>query len=51
MIDKTYWEEIQETLHLLRDKKSLTALLEAHRQRDQGIIPSGKTIDEVFNDL
>jgi len=51
MIDKTYWEEIQETLRLLRDKKSLIALLEAQRQRDQGIIPSGKTIDEVFNDL
>jgi len=51
MIDKDYWEEIQETLRLLRDKKSLSALLEGHRQRDQGIIPSSKTIDEVFNDL
>ena len=51
MIDKTYWEEIQETLRLLRDKKSLSALLEGHRQRDQGITPPGKTIDEVFNDL
>jgi PHD/YefM family antitoxin component YafN of YafNO toxin-antitoxin module len=51
MIDKTYWEEIQETLRLLSDKKSLTALLEGHQQRDQGIIPSGKTMDEVFNNL
>jgi len=51
MIDKDYWEEIQETLRLLSDKKSLTALLEGHQQRDQGIIPSGKTMDEVFNDL
>ena len=51
MIDKDYWEEIQETLRLLRDKKSLAALLEGHRQRDQGIIPPGKTISEVFNDL
>jgi PHD/YefM family antitoxin component YafN of YafNO toxin-antitoxin module len=51
MIDKDYWEEIQETLRLLSDKKSLTALLEGHRQRDQGIISPGKTMDEVFNDL
>jgi PHD/YefM family antitoxin component YafN of YafNO toxin-antitoxin module len=51
MIDREYWEEIQETLRLLRDKKSLAALLEGHRQRDQGIIPPGKTISEVFYDL
>jgi len=51
MIDKDYWEEIQETLRLLRDKKSLAALLEGHQQRDQDIIPPGKTTDEVFNDL
>ena len=51
MVDKEYWEEIQETLSLLRDKKSLTALLEGHRQRDQGVTPNGKTIDKVFDDL
>ena len=51
MIDKDYWEEIQETLRLLRDKQSLAALLEGHRQRDQDRIPPGKTMDEVFNDL
>jgi PHD/YefM family antitoxin component YafN of YafNO toxin-antitoxin module len=51
MIDKEYWEEIQETLALLRDKKSLAALLEGHQLRDKGITPPGKTIDEVFNDL
>jgi len=45
MIDKDYWEEIQETLHLLNDKKSLTALLKSHQQREQGLIPSGKTMD------
>ncbi|MEN8219457.1 MAG: hypothetical protein ABFS56_24510 [Pseudomonadota bacterium] len=37
MIDKEYWEEIQETLALLRDKKSLAALLEGHQLRDKGI--------------
>ncbi len=46
MIEKEYWEE---TLRLLRDKKSLAALLEGHQLRDQGIIPPGKTINEVFN--
>lgn len=51
MIDKDYWEEIKETLRLLSDKKSLAALLEGHQQREQGMIPFGKTIDEVFNDL
>ena len=51
MIDKDYWEEIQETLLLLRDKKSLTALLEGHQQREQGFIPASKTMNEVFNDL
>ena len=51
MIDKEYWEEIQETLALLRDKQSLAALLEGHQLRDKGITPQGKTINEVFNDL
>jgi PHD/YefM family antitoxin component YafN of YafNO toxin-antitoxin module len=51
MIDQDYWEEIPETLRLLRDKKSLAALLDGHQQRDKGFIPAGKTISEVFNDL
>jgi len=51
MVDENYWEEIPETLHLLRDKKSLRALLDGHHQRDKGIIPQGKTEVEVFNDL
>ena len=51
MIDKEYWEEIQEILALLRDKQSLAALLEGHQLREKGIKLSGKTINEVFNDL
>ncbi len=47
MIDENYWEEIQETLRLLKDKKSLAALLDAHCQRDQGMVPQGKSIEEV----
>jgi len=34
MIDENHWEEMQETLRLLKDKKSLAELLDAHRQRD-----------------
>ncbi len=51
MMDKRYWNEIQETLNLLRDKKSLTALLEGHKHRENGAVPVGKTIDEIFDDL
>ena len=51
MLDEKYWEEIQETLRLLRDKKSLAALLTGHQQRDQGIAPQGKGITEIFDDL
>jgi PHD/YefM family antitoxin component YafN of YafNO toxin-antitoxin module len=51
MIDENHWEEIQETLRLLKDKKSLAALLDGHRQRDQAMVPQGKSIEEVFNDL
>jgi PHD/YefM family antitoxin component YafN of YafNO toxin-antitoxin module len=51
MIDKEYWEEIQETLRERSDKKSLAALLEGHQQRIASIMPPGKTISEVFNDL
>ncbi|EDN67910.1 hypothetical protein BGP_3357 [Beggiatoa sp. PS] len=52
MIDKDYWEEIQETLRLLSDKKSLAAfLLEGHRQREQGIIPSTNYEKEQVIDI
>lgn len=51
MVDENHWEEIQETLRLFRDKKSLAALLDGMRQRDQGHIPQGKTVSEVFDDL
>ena len=51
MIEQSYWEEIQETLRLLHDKKSLAALLAGHQQREQNLIPPGKTIEEVFHYL
>ena len=51
MIDKQNWEGIIETLQLLRDKKSLKALLEGHKQRLNKGKPNGKSVKEVFNDL
>jgi prevent-host-death family protein len=47
MIDEKNWERINETLRLLRDKKSLQALIEGYNNRDAGIV-AGKTIEEVF---
>ncbi len=51
MIDQKEWENIQETLNLLRDKKSLKALLDGHRERKEGRRPSGVSVEEAFNDL
>lgn len=36
MIDQEEWENMRETLNLLRDKKSLKALIDGHRLRDEG---------------
>lgn len=46
MIDKQNWEGIIETLRLLRDEKSLKALLEGHKQRLNKGKPKGKSIKE-----
>ncbi|MCB0060584.1 MAG: type II toxin-antitoxin system Phd/YefM family antitoxin [Caldilineaceae bacterium] len=51
MVAESYWEAIQETLRLLRDKRSLKALLEGHHHRETGQLMQTKTADEVFNDL
>lgn len=51
MIDKQNWESIIETLRLLKDKKSLKALLEGHKQRLKKGKPKGKSVKKVFNDL
>lgn len=36
LTDQAEWENIQETLKLLHDEKSLKALFEGHKARDQG---------------
>jgi len=51
MINKENWDEIIETLRLLKDKKSLKALIEGHQERAKGKIPKGRTIKEAFYDL
>ncbi|MEZ4859666.1 MAG: type II toxin-antitoxin system Phd/YefM family antitoxin [Caldilineaceae bacterium] len=51
MVAEGYWESMQETLRLLRDKRSLKALLEGHWLRDTGQPIRSKTVDEVFDDL
>ncbi|MDM8516480.1 hypothetical protein QUF76_09790 [Desulfobacterales bacterium HSG16] len=51
MVDQVEWENLQETLKLFRDKKSLKALLEGHKARDQGIGPDSVSVDKAFYDL
>jgi len=45
------YESMQETLRLLMDKKSLTALLEGHKNRDEGNILKSQSVKDVFSDL
>lgn len=35
MVAQEYWEEMQETLRLLNDKRSLKALLDGHQARKE----------------
>jgi hypothetical protein len=41
----------KESLRLLNDKKSLSALLHGHEMRDSCCVPNGKTLNEAFHDL
>ncbi|MCD6298881.1 MAG: hypothetical protein J7M30_17195 [Deltaproteobacteria bacterium] len=51
VLDENEWSNIKETLRLLSDKKSLTALLESHAIREQGEKPEGVTAEEAFSDV
>ncbi|MCK4763474.1 MAG: type II toxin-antitoxin system prevent-host-death family antitoxin [Candidatus Aminicenantes bacterium] len=51
VIDQEEWESIQETLLLLKDKKSLKALLESHKKRDENQEIDAKTVAEALYDL
>jgi len=48
LIEQTEWESIQETLRLLNDRRSLKALLESHRSRDEGKKIESKSVEEAF---
>ena len=51
VIDESEWSNIKETLRLLSDKESLTALLESHAIRDRGGKPVGLSAEEAFGDV
>ncbi|MGB0389118.1 MAG: type II toxin-antitoxin system Phd/YefM family antitoxin [Ardenticatenaceae bacterium] len=51
MIDQRDWEEIQETLRLFNDRRSLKALLEGIELREKGQPVIAKTMSEAFYDL
>lgn len=45
------WNNIQETLLLLHDKRTVNALREVHENHENGIINESKTIQEIFVDV
>ena len=51
ILDEAEWSNIKETLRLLSDKESLSALLESHMSRDRGERPEGTTAEEAFKDV
>jgi len=51
MISQEQYDSMQETLRLLSDKKSLSALLDSHNKRDENLQIDSYSVSEVFNDL
>ncbi len=51
LVSQDNWEQMQESLKLLKDKTALKSLLEGHKQREMGKKVQGKPVSEVFNDL
>ncbi|MBU1054475.1 MAG: hypothetical protein KKC46_11705 [Proteobacteria bacterium] len=51
ILDEIEWLHIKETLKLLNDKESLTALIESHAIRDKGEQPKGISPEEAFDDV
>ncbi len=48
MITQDYWNEIMETLNLIRDKRALKALNSNFEKKKNGKRPKGKTIEEIL---
>jgi PHD/YefM family antitoxin component YafN of YafNO toxin-antitoxin module len=51
MLKESDWESVKEMLKLLKDKKSLAALLDSHKARDKGQSILFKSSEQVFDDL
>jgi PHD/YefM family antitoxin component YafN of YafNO toxin-antitoxin module len=51
VLNENEWSNIKETLRLLSDKESITALIESHAIRDQGRKPEGLSPEEAFSDV
>ncbi|MBN2826284.1 MAG: hypothetical protein JXQ76_13220 [Campylobacterales bacterium] len=51
MMSQEDYCEMEATLALLKDPKSLKALLEGHQQRQNNQEPQSYSIEEVFGDL
>ena len=51
ILDESEWSHIRETLRLLSDKESLTALIESHAIREKGMRPEGIGPEEAFKDV
>ena len=51
ILDESEWSNIRETLRLLSDKESLTALIESHAIREKGMRPEGIGPEEAFKDV
>lgn len=49
--DQEEWGNSSDTLNLLRDKRSLQALLDGHKSRAAGEKPDGLSFEEAFPDL
>jgi len=51
LISQNEWNSIVETTKLLKDKKSLKALIDGHSERQNNDKSYGKTIQEAFYDI
>ncbi len=51
VVAQSEWNSIMETINLLKDKKTLRALIDGHSDRKKGVKTESKTIEEAFYDL
>lgn len=51
LVDQAEWNNIQESLRLIHDKKSLQSLISGHAMRRQNMKPDGVGIEKAFYDI